>query len=138
MNTNKTGFDVLHDGSLNKSDAFTKAERAQMKLRGLLPSAVSSQELQVKRVMHGIYRKAYDIERYILLSALQDRNEQLFYQVVIQHIEEIMPLIYTPTVGQACKEFSQIFRRSKGFYITPEDKGQIALVRKRYTGYRSH
>jgi len=98
-----------------------------MKLRGLLPSAVSSQELQVKRVMHGIYRKAYDIERYILLSALQDRNEQLFYQVVIQHIEEIMPLIYTPTVGQACKEFSQIFRRSKGFYITPEDKGQIPI-----------
>jgi len=126
MNTNKIGFDVLHDGSLNKSDAFTQEERTQMKLRGLLPCAVSSQELQVKRVMHGIHRKAYDIERYILLSALQDRNEKLFYQVVIQHIEEIMPLIYTPTVGQACKEFSQIFRRSKGFYITPEDKGQIA------------
>ena len=128
MKTNKSGFDVLHDGSLNKSDAFTKEERAKLKLRGLLPCSVSSQELQVKRVMHGINRKAYDIERYILLSALQDRNEKLFYQVVIEHIEEIMPLIYTPTVGQACKEFSQIFRRSKGFYITPQDKGQISSL----------
>ena len=128
MNTSKKGFDVLHDGALNKSDAFNQEERAQMNLKGLLPHAISSQELQVKRVMHGLNRKAFDIERYILLSGLQDRNENLFYQVVIEHIEQIMPLIYTPTVGQACKEFSQIFRRSKGFYITPEDKGSIATM----------
>ena len=128
MNTSKKGFDVLHDGALNKSDAFNQEERAQMNLKGLLPHAISSQELQVKRVIHGLNRKAFDIERYILLSGLQDRNENLFYRVVIEHIEQIMPLIYTPTVGQACKEFSQIFRRSKGFYITPEDKGGIATL----------
>ncbi len=128
MKTNKRNFDVLHDGSINKSDAFTNQEREELGLRGLLPYAVTDQDTQVQRVMHGIDRKGYDIERYILLSALQDRNEQLFYRVVTEHIEQIMPLIYTPTVGQACKEFSQIFRRSKGFYLTPEDAGNIDAI----------
>ena len=128
ITTEKRNFDVLHDGTLNKSVGFTKEERAQLGLRGLLPYAITDQEIQVSRVMESLRRKAYDIERYILLSALQDRNEKLFYRVVIDHIEEIMPLIYTPTVGQACKEFSHIFRRSKGFYITPEDKGEIRTI----------
>ncbi|WP_290696513.1 NAD-dependent malic enzyme [Lacinutrix sp.] len=128
MNTKKRNFDVLHDGSLTKSVAFTREEREQLGLRGLLPYSVANQDMQVTRVMHGLRRKAYDIERYILLSALQDRNEKLFYKVVIDHIEEVMPLIYTPTVGQACKEFSHIFKRSKGFYITPEDKGEISKI----------
>ena len=75
--------------------------------------------------MESLHRKESDIERYILLNSLQDRNEHLFYAVIVQHIEEIMPLIYTPTVGQACKEFSHIFRQTKGFYITPDDKGEI-------------
>lgn len=128
MTTKKRNFDVLHDGSLNKSVAFTKEEREQLGLRGLLPYSIADQDIQVTRVMHGIRRKAYDIERYILLSSLQDRNEKLFYRVVIDYIEEIMPLIYTPTVGQACKEFSHIFRRSKGFYITPDDRGEISTI----------
>ncbi|MCH8325079.1 MAG: NAD-dependent malic enzyme [Bacteroidetes bacterium] len=128
MITKKRNFEVLHDGTLNKSVAFTKEEREQLGLRGLLPYSIVSQDIQVKRVMKSIKRKAYDIERYILLSSLQDRNEKLFYRVVINHIEEIMPLIYTPTVGQACKEFSHIFRRSKGFYITPDDKGEISKI----------
>ena len=128
MITKKRNFELLHDGTLNKSVAFTTEEREQLGLRGLLPYSIVSQDIQVKRVMNGIKRKAYDIERYILLSSLQDRNEKLFYRVVISHIEEIMPLIYTPTVGQACKEFSHIFRRSKGFYITPDDKGEISKI----------
>ncbi|MEL7001520.1 MAG: NAD-dependent malic enzyme [Bacteroidota bacterium] len=128
MDQKKTRFDVLHDGTINKSIAFSRKEREDLKIRGLLPYAVSDQKIQIKRVMANIKRKAYDIERYILLSSLQDRNEQLFYRTVIDHIEEIMPLIYTPTVGQACKEFSQIFRQSKGFYITPDDKGEIAHI----------
>lgn len=128
MAEKKKRFDVLHDGTINKSIAFTREEREDLKIRGLLPHAVSSQDIQKKRVMANIKRKAYDIERYILLSSLQDRNEKLFYRTVIDHIEEIMPLIYTPTVGQACKEFSQIFRQSKGFYITPDDKGEISHI----------
>ena len=75
--------------------------------------------------MENLRRKRYDIERYILLAGLHDRNESLFFRVVTENIEEIMPLIYTPTVGQACKEFAHIFRRPRGFYITPDDRGQI-------------
>ncbi len=123
--TTKRNFDVLHDGTLNKSVAFTREERERLGLKGLLPYAISSQEIQMERVMENMHRKSNDIERYILLSALQDRNEKLFYRIVAEYIEDIMPLIYTPTVGQACKEFSHIFRRSKGFYITPENKGEI-------------
>jgi len=128
MNTPKRNFDVLHDGTLNKSVAFTKDERETLGLRGLLPYSTVHQDLQISRVMNSLRRKAYDIERYILLSSLQDRNEKLFYKVVTDHIEEIMPLIYTPTVGQACKEFSHIFRSAKGFYITPDDKGDIREI----------
>jgi malate dehydrogenase (oxaloacetate-decarboxylating)(NADP+) len=121
----KKGYELLNDSSKNKSVAFTKKEREELDLRGLLPYSVASQDMQVARVMASIRRKDNDLERYILLSSLQDRNERLFYKVVINHINEIMPLIYTPTVGQACKEFSQIFRKTKGFYITPDHKGEI-------------
>lgn len=123
--TEKRNFAVLQDGVLNKSLAFSKEERAEFGLQGLLPYSVSSQETQMMRLMENLRRKESDIERYVLLSSLQDRNERLFYRTVIDHIEQIMPLIYTPTVGQACKEFSQIFRQAKGFYISPEDKGSI-------------
>lgn len=125
---NQTGYKILFNAASNKSIAFNKQERESLGLRGLLPYASCGQELQIQRVMANIRRKAYDIERYVLLSGLQDRNERLFYRTVIEHIEEIMPLIYTPTVGQACREFSHIFRRAKGFYITPEDKGEIRKI----------
>jgi len=121
----RRNFEVLNDGSVNKSIAFTKKEREELGLRGLLPYPVMTQDIQVKRVMNALRRMSTDLERYTSLTVLQERNEQLFYRVVIDHIEEIMPIIYTPTVGQACTEFSHIFRLSKGFYITPEDKGDI-------------
>jgi len=133
MITKKRNFEVLHDGTLNKSDAFTTKEREQLGLRGLLPYSIVSQDLQVQRVINALKRIPDDIERYILLSSLQDRNTKLFYRVVTDHIEEIMPLIYTPTVGQACREFSHIFRGSKGFYITPEDKGEISKLLDNWT-----
>ncbi len=82
-------------------------------------------EQQIDRVLENIRRKEFDIEKYILLSALQERNELLYYRVLVDHIEELMPLVYTPTVGQACKEFAHIFRATRGFYITPDDRGQI-------------
>lgn len=124
----KKGIDVLRDKTLNRSVGFTRAERKALGLQGLLPYLVATQQLQVDRVMETLRRKENDIERYILLNSLQDRNESLFYAVVVQHIEEIMPLIYTPTVGQACREFSHIFRQTKGFYISPEDKGHISEI----------
>ncbi len=128
MILDKKGFGVLYDGRISKSLAFSKNEREKLGLRGLLPYSIVGQNIQVKRVMEGLRRKDSNIERYIMLSALQDRNEKLYYKIVSEYIEEIMPIVYTPTVGEACIEFSHIFRRSKGFYITPDDKGEILKI----------
>ena len=122
---NKNNFEILNDSALNKSLAFSHEEREELKIRGLFPYATSSQKLQAQRVLNNLDRKNCNIERYIFLSQLEDRNERLYYKVIIDHIEQIMPLIYTPTVGQACKEFSHNFRQAKGFYINPNDKGHI-------------
>ena len=123
--TSKTGNEILRDPATTKSTAFTRQERQALGMNGLLPYAVNDLEGQQARVLENMRRKSCDIERYIFLTALQDRNETLFYRTVIDQIEEVMPLIYTPTVGQACREFAHIFRRPRGFYITPDDKGNI-------------
>jgi malate dehydrogenase (oxaloacetate-decarboxylating)(NADP+) len=120
-----TGFDLLRDPALNKSTAFTLEERGRLKLRGLLPATITDQRLQLERVMANLRRKNNEIEKYIFLTALQARNERLFQRALIDNIDELMPVVYTPTVGQACKEFAHIFRQTKGFYITPEDKGRV-------------
>ena len=121
----KRGFDVLRDKELNRSIAFSRRERERLGLRGLLPHRVSSIRQMVERVMENLGRLPRDIDRYMHLSALQERNERLFYRTVIEHIEAILPLIYTPTVGEACKEFSHIAREPKGLFITPDDRGQV-------------
>ena len=122
------GVARLRDVSLTKGTAFSLEERERFGLRGLLPAEVCTQEVQVERTLANMRRKAYDIERYIFLASLQDRNERLFYQTLLENIEEIMPLIYTPTVGQACKEFAHIFRQARGFHITVEDRGSIREI----------
>ncbi len=119
------GFDLLHDASSNKSTVFSAEERDAFGLRGLLPAAICSQDVQLERILENVRRKSNDIERYVFLSALQDRNERLFYRAVIDNINELLPLVYTPTVGQACKEFAHIFRQTRGFYVTPDDRGHI-------------
>ncbi|NKB76804.1 MAG: oxaloacetate-decarboxylating malate dehydrogenase [Gammaproteobacteria bacterium] len=123
-----TGTDLLRNSKYNKSTAFTEEERDQFKLRGLLPANVGSMETQLARVLENLRRKESPIEKYIFLSALQDRNERLFYQLIIENFQEAMPLIYTPTVGQACKEFGHIFRTEKGFYVTANDRGRIRKI----------
>jgi len=122
------GYQRLSNAALNKSTAFTDEERVKYRLEGLLPPAISTQKEQQKRVLENIARKRYDIERYIFLQALQGRNERLFYSLILDHIDEMMPLIYTPTVGQACQEFAHIFRQTRGFYITCEDRGNIRNI----------
>lgn len=119
------GFRLLRQAATNKSTAFTLEERSRLGLRGLLPAHVSTMESQKARVLEGLRRKEYDIERYIALRALQDRNERLFFSTLIDHIDELMPIVYTPTVGQACQEFAHIFRQSRGFYVAPQDAGLI-------------
>jgi malate dehydrogenase (oxaloacetate-decarboxylating)(NADP+) len=125
---NPLGYERLKSAPLNKGTAFSLEEREIYQLRGLLPARVSSLASQETRALASLRRKAYDIERYIFLLALQGRNERLFYRLAIDHIEEIMPLIYTPTVGQACQEFAHIFRQPRGFYITPRDRGEIRQI----------
>ena len=120
------GIALLRDPALNKGTAFTEEERDSFCLRGLLPPRVHSIEEQVLRVLGNLRRKPNDLEKYVFLISLQDRNKTLFYRVLLDHIEEMMPLVYTPTVGQACIEYGSIFRRPRGIYITANDRGRIA------------
>ncbi len=119
------GVQLLHDPVRNKGTAFTEAEREQLGLCGLLPPRICTAAEQEQRVLGNLRTKATDLERYMFLVSLQDRNETLFYRVVIDNIEEIMPLIYTPTVGKACQHFSHIYRRPRGLYISLRDRGRV-------------
>ncbi|SFE84241.1 NAD-dependent malic enzyme [Nitrosomonas sp. Nm166] len=129
---NLYGKALLTDPALTKSTAFTREEREHYSLRGLLPYDVTSIDQQIERVLGSMRCKSSAIEKYIFLNALLERNQRLFYRTMIDHIEEVMPLVYTPTVGEACKEFAHIFRKPQGFYITPEDRGEIATILKNW------
>ncbi len=124
----RQGVKILHDPVRNKGTAFTEAERDLLKLRGLLPPRVHSMANQELRVLGNIRAKPTDLERYLYLIALQDRNEHLFYRVVMNHLEEMMPIIYTPTVGQACQAFQHIYRKPRGFYVSIEDRGRVKEI----------
>ena len=123
-----TGVKLLHSAAHNKSTAFTEEERDRYGLRGLLPPAVGSMSTQIRRVLANMRRKESDIEKYIFLSMLQDRNERLFFRLIMDNFQELLPIVYTPTVGQACREFANIFRTEKGFYVTARDRGQIRKI----------
>jgi malate dehydrogenase (oxaloacetate-decarboxylating)(NADP+) len=124
----RRGVKILHDPIRNKGTAFTEAERDELRLRGLLPPRVHTMAEQELRVLGNFRAKPTDLEKYLYLIALQDRNENLFYRVVMNNIEEMMPIIYTPTVGQACEEFQHIYRRPRGFYISMHDKGRMREI----------
>jgi malate dehydrogenase (oxaloacetate-decarboxylating)(NADP+) len=124
----KRGFDVLRDKALNRGITFGRSDRARLGLRGLLPHRIASRRQMVDRVIANLDRLPRDIDRYMLLSMIQERNERLFYQTVIDHIDRILPIIYTPTVGEACSQFSHIARDPKGFFITPDDRGHIRRI----------
>ncbi len=122
------GVELLRHPSYNKGTAFTQEERDAFGLEGLLPHGVSTLEQQARRMYASLARKADPLEKYIGLAALHDRNEVLFYRLLVDHPEELLPIVYTPTVGLACQQFSHIFRRSRGLWITPEYRGRIARV----------
>ncbi|KAL5009932.1 hypothetical protein ScPMuIL_012237 [Solemya velum] len=119
------GVDLLRDPLLNKGMAFSLKERQLLGLHGLLPPNILTQQEQVYVIMQNFYRWDNDLDRYIYLSSLMDRNEKLFYRVVIENVELMMPVIYTPTVGQACLKYGLVFRKPRGLYITIHDKGHV-------------
>jgi malate dehydrogenase (oxaloacetate-decarboxylating)(NADP+) len=133
---NSVSFDFPHGVALlrnpifNKGTAFSAKERDAFGLRGLLPAHVLTMEEQVERVLINLRRLGNDLEKYIALNSLRDRNETLFLRVVCDNIDEIQPLIYTPTVGLACQRFGDIFERPRGVYVSANDRGRIAEVLK--------
>ena len=122
------GAALLRDPLLNKGTAFSEEERDALGLRGLLPAHLLSIEAQAQRVMANLRRLPEDLDKYVALNALHDRNETLFFRVVCDNIDEIQPLIYTPTVGLACQRFGHIFQRPRGLFITAQDRGRIADI----------
>jgi len=122
------GLALLRDPLLNKGTAFTEQERDALGLRGFLPAAVLSMEAQVERVLTNLRNLPSDLEKYIALNSLHDRNEALFFRIVCDHIDEIQPLIYTPTVGLACQKYGLIFQRPRGLFISANDRGRIADI----------
>ena len=119
------GIALLHDPTLNKGTAFSHAERDLLGLTGLLPPHVATQDEQVARVLENFHRLSTPLEKYIFLTSLHDRNEALFFRVVTDNPDEMMPIIYTPTVGLACQKFGHIFQRPRGVFVTADNRGQI-------------
>lgn len=125
---NRRGVDYLHDPRLNKGTAFTPEERDKLGLRGLVPPRYVPIEEQLERVYENYGYKESDLAKYIYLIGLLDRNETLFYYLLERHLEEMMPIVYTPTVGLACQKFSRIFRRPRGLAISLEDAGKVDQI----------
>lgn len=124
----RSGPELLRYPLYNKGTAFTPEERRQLGIEGLLPAGHSDIDQQAARIFRSIFRNRDDVGRNIGLAMLQDRNEVLFYKVMSQHLEEVMPIVYTPTVGKASQYYSRVFRRGRGIFITPEYRGRIANV----------
>jgi malate dehydrogenase (oxaloacetate-decarboxylating)(NADP+) len=122
------GVKLLHDPLRNQGTAFSESERDALGLQGLLPPRVMSQDAQVLRILANYAQKPNDLEKYISLIDLADRNETLFYRVIMDNLQAMMPIIYTPTVGRACQLFGHIFRRPRGLFISAEHQGRIAEV----------
>lgn len=124
----KRGRDLIRDPLLNKGTAFRADERERFRLHGLLPSRQISMDLQVQRNVASIDRAATPLDQYLRLSALQDRNEHLYYRVLAENLDRFLPIVYTPTVAEATRNFSQVFRRARGVWLTPDFRGRMARV----------
>src|ERR1700751_1913071 len=130
--TTPRGTAILDTPLLNKGTAFSADERTELGLNGLLPPQATTLDEQALRAYEAFLRKSDDLERHIYLRALQDTNEVLFYKLLLDHIEEMTPLVYTPTVAVACEQFSHIYRRPRGLFISyPLGDSILPLLRNR-------
>ncbi|XP_055810750.1 NADP-dependent malic enzyme-like [Solanum dulcamara] len=127
-----SGYNLLRDPRYNKGLAFTERERDAHYLRGLLPPVVSTQELQEKKLMQSIRQYDVPLHKYVAMMELEERNERLFYKLLIDNVEELLPIVYTPTVGEACQKYGSIFKRPQGLYISLKEKGRILEVLKNW------
>jgi malate dehydrogenase (oxaloacetate-decarboxylating)(NADP+) len=126
--THLRGLDLLRNPRYNRGMAFTLQEREELGLQGLLPPRVLTIETQKKRIMESLGRCATDLDRYLQLIWLLQRNETLFFRLLIDHVTELMPYVYTPTVGEACQRFGHIFKTPRGLFISFEDRGKIRKI----------
>jgi malate dehydrogenase (oxaloacetate-decarboxylating)(NADP+) len=132
MSGSLTGAALLRDAMANRGTAFSEAERDALGLRGLLPPAIEKPERQVARVLDNLKRQTSDLDRYCWLMALRERSEVLFQRTLLDHLAELLPLVYTPTVGQACQQFGRIFQAPRGLYVTANDRGRISDLLRRW------
>src|SRR6516162_7100550 len=124
----KRGIDILHDPVLNKATAYTEAERQALGLVGLVPDATESEDLQLRRVLQQLGHKTTDLDRYIYLVNLLDSDETLFYRTVMSDPARFLPIVYDPTIGEACLKFGHIYRRTRGMYLSIAHKGRVREV----------
>ncbi|KAL3535693.1 hypothetical protein ACH5RR_004154 [Cinchona calisaya] len=127
-----SGYNLLRDPRYNKGLAFSEKEREAHYLSGLLPPALMTQKLQEKKLMNSIRQYQVPLQKYIALMELEERNERLFYKLLIDNVEELLPIVYTPTVGEACQKYGSIFRRPQGLFISLKEKGKILEVLKNW------
>src|SRR6202046_4679357 len=128
VETALSGYELLNDPLLNKGTAFTEAERDEFELHGLLPPHVAELNYQVMRRYDAFLAQGTDIERYTFLRGLQDSNETLFYALLTRNIEEMMPVVYTPTVGEGCQRFSEIWRKPRGVFLSYPNRHRIREI----------
>ena len=132
MAVRQKGRPLLINPFTNKGTAFTASERDELGLRGLLPPAICTIEQQLQRTYESLQAKPTDLEKFIYLMSLHDRNETLFYRLVLEHIDEMMPIVYTPVVGEACQKFSHIYRRGRGIYLSYDQRDKIEEILSNY------
>src|SRR5580658_503033 len=128
VTTGLNGYELLADPQLNKGTAFSETVREAFDLHGLLPPSVATLDEQVSRRLQALRGFETDLERYAFLRELQDTNETLFYALLVENLEELLPIVYTPTVGAGCEQFSRLYRKPRGLFLSYPHQDRIAQI----------